>query len=1022
MVIPRLPRSLVAAVAALVALYVVETLVPFAGAGVHDWVRDWGVELLYLLAAVGCGVRVWRCARDRLAWALLTAGVACYGLTTALYVLTGSPDLTRSPLHIGWLSFYVFAYVGIVLALRARLRPFHMGFWLDGLVGILVLAAVASAFLLPDLTDRQGGATSDVILGVVYPTADVVLLAMVVWALTLTGRRAGRMWLVLAGAFALFAAGDIWLAVQVAQDAFERGTLVSTTFPIATLLIAYAAYQPGAAPRSLRMDGLLVLVAPACYAVAALMLLLAGQTIGLPTSAKLLALLAVAAVLVRALVTVRELGRLHESRRFERGFQDAAIGMALVSPQLRYLKVNDALCRLVGRPADDLIGRTVASITHPDDHDRTRLLADGAAAEVEKRLLRADGSTVDVAISTTRVLDDEEPYFFTQIQDISGRRRGERRTAATLELSRRAMSITDPAALMREAADVLEEVLATTRVFVSRQRDEEDPEILVRGAQTPGTVPTRVPKGSVTGYALAHGAWAATEDLCADDRFVAPPALVEAGLTRALAVPVPRRGDDGYAITAFRRRDEPRFCTEEIAFVEGIAHTLATAIDRADMEAVTRHQALHDPLTGLANRAFLSGQLEQALSAAARDHTTVAVLLLDIDRFKVVNDALGHTAGDDLLVEVAGRLRGIVRDADVAARLGGDEFVVACPQIHVAHDVAVLAQRIVDAFAVPFHAGGRAWHLGASIGVALSGPGARAGDLLRDADLAMYRAKDRGGGRYEVFDEDLRERVVERLSLEASLRQAVERDELVLHYQPIVDLGSGALESFEALVRWQHPQRGLLGPGEFITIAEDTDLILPIGDWVLRRVCDQLASWSATDAGGDAPHVRVNLSPRQITPSLPRTIATAVARAGIAPSQLGLEITERLLIEEPSASRVLQEVQALGVTVALDDFGTGYSSLGFLRDHPVDVLKLDRSLIAGIGPRREATAIVKAAVDMAAALELSIVAEGIEHPDQAHVLLEMGCRLGQGFAFSPAVPAGDATRMLATRAQTTSSP
>jgi diguanylate cyclase (GGDEF)-like protein/PAS domain S-box-containing protein len=1020
-VIPRLPRALVAAVVAACALYVLETIWPFAGDGVHDWVRDWGVELLYLLAAIGCGMRAVRSAHERTAWTLMTLAIVCYGAATLLFVVV-EPSFAPLSLHVGWLAFYVLAYVGIVLLLRARLRPFHLGFWLDGVVGVLVLAALCSAFLLPDVLDSTGSSRSDVILGVAYPTADVVLLAMVVWALSLTGRRAGRMWLVLAAAFALFAAGDIVLAAQLANGTFVRGSLVSVTYPLAALLLAYAAYQPGLAPRSLRMDSLLVLIAPALYAVVALLLLLSEHAIALPDAARVLALAALAAALARGLVTVRELGRLHESRRFERGFRDAAIGMALVSLDLRYLKVNDALCRLLDRTPQELTGMPIDAVTYPDDQIRTEELAAGYAARAEKRLVRPDGTIIDAAVSTVFVSDDEEPYYFSQIEDVGERRRSERRTRATLELSRRAMTITDPPALMREAADLLEEVLGSTRVFVSRESQAEgELYILVRGHHSPGAVPARIPDGSVTAYALAQGSWAVTDDIDADERFVLPDPLRVAGLTQALAVPVPRRGGDRYAITAFRQTSEPPFSPADISFVEGIAHTLATAIDRADMEAATRHQALHDPLTGLANRAFLSAHLEHALSAAARDATTVAALLLDLDRFKVVNDALGHTAGDDLLCEVAGRLRHIVRDADVAARLGGDEFVVCCERIHEPHDIAVLAQRIVDAFAVPFRAGGRAWHLGASIGVALSAPGSSAGDLLRDADLAMYRAKDKGGGRYEVFDEDLRERVVERLSLEAALRQAVDRDQLVLHYQPIVDLATGSLESFEALVRWQHPQRGLLAPGEFITIAEDTDLILPIGAWVLHNVCAQLAAWNAAYPQRAPLHVRANLSPRQITPALPGAVATAVATAQIAPSQLGLEITERLLIEEPAASRILEEVRALGVSVALDDFGTGYSSLGLLKDYPVDVLKLDRSLIAGLGARPEATPIVKAAVDMAAALALTVVAEGIERPEQARVLADLGCTLGQGFAFSPPVPLRDASRLVAEGAQATSS-
>jgi diguanylate cyclase (GGDEF)-like protein/PAS domain S-box-containing protein len=765
--------------------------------------------------------------------------------------------------------------------------------------------------------------------------------------------------------------------------------------------------------RSLRMDSVVALAVPTGWLGVALVVLAFDRRLNVSGAAHTLLVLAFAVGLVRAFVTLRELGTLHESRRFERGFQDATIGMALVSLDLRFVKVNDAYASLLGRRPDDLVGRPVADVSHPGDAPIADALARSGGI-AEKRLVRADGSVVEVAVTATRMADGhEEPYFFTQIEDVSARRRAERHTAAAADLGRRAIRLQDLGALLRETVTVVHEAIGSYGASIMRSGDGGAVTI-VAGLHEDSVGRTfDDPGGWLERSVLRADRSVLGNDVTGDPRIGEHPVLGAFGLSRLLAVPVPQLADRSYAIVVSRATEDAPFAPEDARFLEAVANIVATAFDRADAEAATRHQALHDPLTGLANRTFLRGQLEQALAATRRDRSSVALLLLDVDRFKLVNDTIGHGAGDAVLCEVAERLRALVRGGDIAARLGGDEFVIACSRVGDEREVASLAGRIVDAFEEPFVAGGREWHLAASIGVAHGGAGSSADDLLRDADLAMYRAKDRGGARYEVYDAELRARVVQRLALEAALRQAVEREELVLHYQPLVDLRTGALEGFEALLRWNHPERGLVGPAEFVSIAEDTDLILPIGHWVLRSVCAQIAAWNAERPERPPVHVRLNVSPRQITPALAAAVGTAVRQAGIEATQLGLEITERLLVEEPTASAVLEEVRDLGVSVALDDFGTGYSSLSYLKTYPVDVLKLDRSLIAELGTSPESTAIVKAAVDMATALGLRVVGEGIEEPAQARVLRELGCGIGQGFLFSRPLPLDAASRLLA---------
>jgi diguanylate cyclase (GGDEF)-like protein len=447
-------------------------------------------------------------------------------------------------------------------------------------------------------------------------------------------------------------------------------------------------------------------------------------------------------------------------------------------------------------------------------------------------------------------------------------------------------------------------------------------------------------------------------------------------------------------------------------FLQAVADVLAGALDRADAETETRRRALHDPLTGLANRTFLTAHVEQQLAAASRGDGTLSLLLLDVDRFKMVNDTFGHTVGDELLIEVARRLRDVTRRADLVARLGGDEFVVACR--HAGPDeTAALAERIVVAFEEPFLVRGRELVLGASVGVATAAEGETAAEtLLGNADVAMYRAKDQGGDRYVVFDDALRAGVVQRLTLEVALRHALDRGELEVHYQPVITLSDGRLHGFEALLRWNHPEHGDVSPADFIPIAEDTGLIAPIGSWVIDEAFRQLSVWNAQRPGSPL-RVGVNMSAAQLTPDLVAEVRMALQRHGVAPQWVVLEITESLLIEGEGANDVLARLRALGVDIALDDFGTGYSSLGYISEYAIDVVKLDRSLIARLGTSTRARGLVRGVVEMAQALGMHVLAEGLENQAQAEAARELGCALGQGWLYSKALPAEEATLVAA---------
>jgi diguanylate cyclase (GGDEF)-like protein len=430
---------------------------------------------------------------------------------------------------------------------------------------------------------------------------------------------------------------------------------------------------------------------------------------------------------------------------------------------------------------------------------------------------------------------------------------------------------------------------------------------------------------------------------------------------------------------------------------------------------VTEQQALHDPLTSLPNRDLFRDRVDHGLARARWRTQQIAVLFVDLDRFKPINDTWGHHVGDEVLVDVAGRLRTAVRAGDTVARLGGDEFAILLEDLDGLEEVDQVAQRLLDTMKEPMRVRGQPIPLRLSLGIALSeSSDTNVDDLIRDADVAMYTAKQRGGGKYVFFEPSMRAGAARRLELEVELRLAVAKGALAVFYQPYIDLKTGGLIGAEALIRWPHETRGMISPGDFIPLAEETGLIVPLGRWILEQACHQARKWHERFPSRAPMMLSINVSPIQLAqPDFAKEVGRILRTTGVRPESITLEVTETALVEDTDlSSRALHDLKALGVKLAIDDFGTGYSSLNYLQRMPFDVLKIDRSFVNKIDRGGDEFALCRTIVELARTLSLKTVAEGIELSAQAEVLSRLGCDVGQGFLFARPVPETELTRMI----------
>jgi diguanylate cyclase (GGDEF)-like protein/PAS domain S-box-containing protein len=1011
-------RAAAVFVAAGIALSLLTVLVP------SEDTRSFLFDALGLIAASGAVYGIAHNRPDRRgAWQLFALALVLFAAGDVIFDVAqrGFGHADGYPYSdVAYLAAY--PVLAIALYQLARTR-FRRDTTIDSAIVAIALSAVIWQWVITPVFDTASSATMERIVAVAYPIMDIVLVVVIVHAVFTLPRWTAAAWFLFAG-LAVMLVADAAFARLVADGTYTDGGALDTLWPVSYFLLAGAVLHPSLRQLwSSEQAGLvehgrarMVVLGGALFAAPAVVLL---DDSGSGSAVILAAVTGVAAALVAwrigRLVTESNQARevLAESEaRFRALVQHAADVIAVMSPEGYVRYISPAVVDVFGRTSDELTGQLFRGFLNAAGME-TATQVHAALLEHPDRPAMAEYEVWDgkdwhwIEATWTNQLDVPAVRGFVgNIREISERKRNEALNEAETTVLELILSGAPVPEILGEVLTAIEQFVPESSCSIRLADGEGD---RLRSVAAPS-----LPADFVSGVEALVTASEVDEARPGNELVVIRdlekttadnPELVALctthGLRSAWTVPIrdPETSDFlGLLALYLSIAREPN--AAELALMERARDLVALAIDRAEHTRKLGYLALHDTLTGLPNRALALDRLEHALARLADTDSAVAVLFIDLDRFKLVNDGLGHETGDELLVAVSRRLAATVRRQDTVARLGGDEFVVLCEDLTDEDQAAELAERAAQAFAQPFRLSHAEVTVSASIGIAVTGRSSdRAPSLLRDADAAMYRAKRRGGARHELFDEAMHTQAVSRLLTERALRHALDNDELRVVYQPQFDLSDGERVSVEGLLRWEHPARGLIAPDDFIRVAEETGIIVPIGRWVLQQAC-ALARSSQTDGpNGGALAVSTNLSVRELQrPDLPAVVARAVADYAVDPATLCLEVSEVSLFDDLDAvSEALRTLKDLGVRLAIDDFGTGGSSLTYLRRFPFDELKVDRSFIAGLGRSAADDAIVAATIDMAHALGMVVAAEGVETEEQLARLQDLGCDRAQGY-------------------------
>ncbi|MGZ8631139.1 MAG: putative bifunctional diguanylate cyclase/phosphodiesterase [Actinomycetota bacterium] len=949
------------------------------------------------------------------------------------------------PADVLYLSVYPCLIAGVMLLIRARNPGRDRPSLLDSAMVAIGVGTVSWVLLIAPYLDIADLDLKIKLTAMAYPLMDLLLAAVAIRLAVGAGRRPVAFYLLVASIVALFATDAIyaWFGLYT-ESGYQPGSgWLEAGWMSFYVLLCIAALHPSmrtlterAPEREERLTvGRLLLLTVAAVSPPVLRLVqwARGEDVDV-------GVLSAASIVLFLLVVVRMAGLIRQQERSaerERALRTAGATLVTATSRdgiheaaidaARALAGDDAAIRMCDDPDGDDQLVVVAAAGGTGDGHGVRFAFSTLQEWKRQRLLENDAYLVRSYESTLRdplgLPAGDEGSVFVAPLFIRDELHGLMVVATPDEMPR---SVADSLRALSSQVALALESAALTEDLVIKQSEARFASLVSNSSDVvcvldPDTTVTYASPSTlrVLGFDPSHVEGTRFSDLIHPD-----------DMTRVLQFLSPvgdAEGHTGLVEFRIRRRDGEYVHTETLRTtllhdpnVRGIVLNTRDVTERKQFEEQLSHQAFHDTVTTLANRALFRDRVTHALERQVREHEPISVLFMDLDEFKTINDSLGHAAGDQLLYEVGERLKGCLRAADTAARLGGDEFAILLEDSEEGVQAADVAERIMQMLEEPFTLEGKEVFVRASVGIATA-DGERAGDveeLLRNADVAMYMAKERGKGRYQVFEPAMHDTALKRLELKADLQRAIEHEEYQLHYQPVIELETGRISGVEALVRWIHPVRGLVPPLDFIPLAEETGLIVPIGRWVMHEACRYAVELQERFPSDPPLDMAVNLSARQIArPELVDEVREILAVTGLEPHSLILEITESVMMQDMELSiERLSALKQIGVQLAVDDFGTGYSSLNYIRRFPVDILKVDKSFVDGVSEGGEASALTAAVIELASILNLTPVAEGIERADQLQRLLELRCDLGQGFFFSKPLPSEELVALLDDRA------